>query len=119
MGQSDELSKVVREEVNETEEERSPDDTENLTSTSIACSQHEDHISNSNYMFNSQMEVEANLRLSSTDLLSQQEEDEVEDEIMELCDIHEKDNPQYVSEYATEIFKHLRENEVDITGISN
>mgnify|MGYP006976751562 CR=1 FL=1 len=32
--------------------------------------------------------------------------------VMEECDLKEKDNPQYVSEYATEIFDYLRETEV-------
>jgi hypothetical protein len=32
--------------------------------------------------------------------------------VLEECDLKEKDNPQYVSEYASEIFDYLRETEV-------
>ena len=38
-------------------------------------------------------------------------EEEVIEQELEVCDIQEKDNPQYVSEYASTIFKYLRENE--------
>jgi cyclin B len=39
------------------------------------------------------------------------DESEIKEAPMEACDIREKGNPQYVSDYAATIFKHLRENE--------
>jgi len=43
--------------------------------------------------------------------LASLDENEIKEAPMEACDIREKGNPQFVSDYAATIFKHLRENE--------
>jgi hypothetical protein len=58
--------------------------------------------------------VEAALKEVAMSTAQNQKEEE---EIMELCDLRVKDNPQFISEYATTIFKYLRENEVRIRAI--
>ena len=51
-------------------------------------------------------------KLLKESFLSSLDELEIKEAPMEACDIREKGNPQYVSDYAATIFKYLRENEV-------
>ena len=66
--------------------------------------------SNTNTTFDYNMSDESKLRESFLSCIS--DENEIKEAPMEACDIREKGNPQYVSDYAATIFKYLRENEV-------